>query len=325
MFTVGRIARPASGCLPGPCNPPVLTLSISGAYWVVDTTHETFLVNDLVNKIGSATGWSGGFVSRTCVDVSPSSGVTYRCQMFANYGADDGDSGAPILLDIQGGTDSTVTLGGIHSGRAGNNRVFSPWSGIVQDYGSLSVVPAPQDTSRPAVPPTPNLPDDSTFTVPSPWGQGVRFHRNILVVAFHDSTSGTTVRRVLRKYGANIIGGSEVRDEPAYYVQVPDPGTTYAAIDSVASLIEAEPGINWVRIPTWRDLIRIRSRYPEDGPQATKADWFTPTDATRALLAIRAPLAWGCETGTQGTRPRLGVLDWVFNAHTDLQGSGESV
>ena len=101
--------------MPGPCSP--LNLTVSG-YWVVDTTRAAFIVNDLVSKIGSSTGWSQGSVSRTCVDVSPTHGVTYRCQMFATYGANDGDSGSPILLDIQGGSDSMVTLGG-SAGSAG--------------------------------------------------------------------------------------------------------------------------------------------------------------------------------------------------------------
>src|SRR6266516_2381421 len=81
---------------------------------------------------------------------------------------------------------------------------------------------ARQDTARPPVPPTPNLPDDSTLTVPSPSGRNVRYHRNIVVIAFDDSTRGVSVRRILAKYGGVIIGGSEARDEPAYYVQIPD-------------------------------------------------------------------------------------------------------
>ncbi len=114
------------------------------------------------------------------------------------------------------------------------------------------------DTARPAVPPTPNLPDDSTLTVPSPSGMNVRYYRNIVVIIFDDSTSGVSVRRIFAKYGGVIIGGSEARDEPAYYVQIPDPGTTFAAIDAVGSLIKTEPGVQLVYVPTWRGLIRIR-------------------------------------------------------------------
>ncbi len=122
----------------------------------------------------------------------------------------------------------------------------------------IVVPPAQQDTARPPVPRRPNLPDDSTLTVPSPSGMNVRYYRNIVLIAFDDSTSGGSVRRILHKYGSVIIGGSEARDEPAYYVRIPDPGATFAAIDSVASRIQTEPGVRLAYIPTWRGLIRIR-------------------------------------------------------------------
>lgn len=79
-WILGRIARPAWGCFPGPCNPPVLNLA-PNPYCVIDTTHESSVVNDLVSKIGSATGWTQGYVQSTCVNVSPAQGVTYYCQM----------------------------------------------------------------------------------------------------------------------------------------------------------------------------------------------------------------------------------------------------
>lgn len=223
---LGRIAQPAYGCFPGPCSPPVLDVSSWSPYWVIDTTHESFVVGDLVSQIGSATGWSQGSVQSTCVNITPSKGVQYNCQMFASYGSSDGDSGAPILLDIMGGADSTITLGGIHSGRSGKNAVFSPWSGIVQDYGTLMVVPAPQDTARPPVPPLPNLPSDSTFTVESPRypRSQLLYYRNIVGVTFDDSTSGTTIRGLFGRYSATVIGGVPGPVEPEYLLQVPDPG-----------------------------------------------------------------------------------------------------
>jgi hypothetical protein len=318
---LGRIAQPVSGCFPGPCNPPVLSIG-PRPYWVIDTTYQGFVVNDLVSKIGSATGWSQGSVSRTCVDVSPSSGVTYRCQMFATYGADDGDSGAPILLDIQGGADSTVTLGGIHSGRSGNNRVFSPWSGIVQDYGSLAVVPVPQDTTRPPVPALANLPADTTLTVEIP---GVPrseelLYRNIVGIIFDDTTSGSTIRGLLPRYGGTIIGGIPGAQE--YLVQIPDPGPTFAALDSIVTRLNAEVGVALARHVYRRWQVDRDGRYPNEGPGAQRTDWVVPTNATRPLLQMRAPLAWGCETGAYtAQRVRLGVVDLVFDTlHPDLQG-----
>ncbi|HXL33970.1 MAG TPA: hypothetical protein VN953_03560 [Gemmatimonadales bacterium] len=146
-------------------------------------------------------------------------------------------------------------------------KVYYRWPVYHDGRGaSRDITPLPHahgETARPPVPPTPNLPDDSTLTVPSPSGMNVRYYRNIVVVVFHNSTNGVTVRRILAKYRGVIIGGSEARDDPGYYVQIPDPGTTFAAIDSVASLIEAEPGVKLVSIPTWRGLIRI-------------ADWRVP-------------------------------------------------
>ena len=321
---LGRIAQPVSGCFPGPCNPPVLNIGPS-PYWVIDTTYQGFVVNDLVSKIGSATGWSQGSVSRTCVDVSPSSSVTYRCQMFATYGADDGDSGAPILLDIQGGADSTVTLGGIHSGRSGSNRVFSPWSGIVQDYGSLSVVPVQQDTARPPVPPLPNLPSDSTFTVE---GAGysraeLLFYRNIVGLVFDDSTKGTTIRSLLQRYGASIIGGVPGPAGPSeYIVQIPDPGPTFAAADSIVTRLDNEPGVARASMVRFRTPLRLKGRFPTDGPGAQRGDWVAPTNATRPLTHIRAPLAWGCQTGTYtSARVPVGVIDVTFDPQQpDLVG-----
>jgi subtilisin family serine protease len=321
---LGRIARPTSGCFPGPCSPAILTVSGS---WVVDTTRESFVVNDLVSKIGSSTGWSQGLVTRTCVDVSPTQGVTYYCQMFAGYGANDGDSGSPILLDIQGGADSTVTLGGIHSGRSGNNTVFSPWSGIVQDYGSLAVArPAPPDTSRPVVPETMNLPEQGVLTAASPVNDSVLYYRNVVAIAFGDTVSGTTVRSVLQQYSATIIGGAPfIGPWGAYVVEVPDPGATLIAVDALVSQIESESSVAEATWLTYQGYIEQLGRYPKDGPQSLKAHWAPNalTTATRPRAAIRAPLAWGCETGTYtSSRVSIAVIDGVFPAvHPDFAGS----
>ncbi len=324
---LGRIARPTYGCMPGPCSPVIL--SVSG-YLVIDTTRQSFVVNDLVGKIGSATGLSQGLVTRTCVDVSPTNGATYHCQMFASYGANDGDSGSPILLDIQGGTDSTVTLGGIHSGKSGSNSVFSPWSGIVQDYGSLVVVPPAQDTARPVAPVGPlTLPEDSSVTVRRPGGRSDNvYYRNIFELAFDDSTSGLSVRTILSRYQAEIIGGDSLPRlvKPAYVIRVPDPGSTFEAVQGLLTQLKAEPGVYFARVMMFRVHWESRGRFPNEAPGMRRVNWQSPdsgTNGTRSRLAIRAPLAWGCETGTYGGQAvRVGVLDVVFaSQHQDLPAS----
>jgi len=324
-WRLGRIAQPSIGCFPGPCSPPAIEVSAYWSHWVIDTTHASFIVNDLVSQIGSATGWSQGYVSRTCVDVTPSHGVTYRCQMFAGYGASDGDSGSPILLDIMGGPDSTVTLGGIHSGKSARNAVFSPWSGIVQDYGSLVVAPQVQDTARPAIPPLPILPADSTYTVEGPNypRSQLLYYRNIVRISFDDSTGGLSIRNLLARYNGTIIGGIAGPADPEYFIQVPDPGTTFQALDSLVDQLSREPGVRWAAQVYYRTPGKIYWRRPNDGPGAQRRDWFSPTNATRPLLAIRAPLAWGCETGNYGSvRPKVGVVDYVFDVNQpDLSGT----
>ena len=135
-----RIARPVSGCFP-PCTPPPpLTISDSTPFWSIVRTRTSIAVNDLVSKIGQKTGWTQSYVRFINMKVFYPDGALLN-QAFSDYGDDAGDSGAPVLLDILGGTDTTVTLGGIHVGRTSDGvyAVFSPWSGILQMYPGLRV------------------------------------------------------------------------------------------------------------------------------------------------------------------------------------------
>ena len=185
-------------------------------------------------------------------------------------------------------------------------------------YGLINAYTAVQDTSRPPLPGSAVLPDDSTRALPSPFGTAERYYRDVVGVMFDDTTSGRTIRATLTKYQASIVAGGVAFPYPVYYLQIPNPGGTYAAIDSKARAIQAETGVFSTYVPQWRGRLQLRSRYPNDGPSARRADWFSSTDGTRALLAIRAPLAWGCETGTYGNTARVAIIDRQFEAHNDL-------
>ncbi len=136
-----RIARTVLGCMPS-CDPPVLTIDSTRPFWSIVRTRTTIAPGDLVSKIGERTGWTQGFVRFINMKVFVSGG-SYLNQALADYGDDEGDSGSPVLLDILGGTDTTVTLGGIHwavtTYRDTLYRVFSPWSNILQMYPGLRV------------------------------------------------------------------------------------------------------------------------------------------------------------------------------------------
>ncbi|HEV2669541.1 MAG TPA: hypothetical protein VGU74_00450 [Gemmatimonadales bacterium] len=134
-----RIARPVLGCNPS-CNPPVLTIDSTRPFWSIVRTQDTIDVGQIVNKIGQVTGWTQGFVLSINVKVNTDGG-SYLDQAIADYGHKVGDSGAPVLQDILGGTDTTVTLAGIHWGATPDSdyAIFSPWSGILQKYPALRV------------------------------------------------------------------------------------------------------------------------------------------------------------------------------------------
>lgn len=129
--------------------------------------------------------------------------------------------------------------------------------------GRPAVVPtvSQADTARPPVPQSHLLPDDSTRTVPSPSGTVERYYRDIVGVVFDDTTSGRTIRAILAKYRASIIGGGVSFPYPVYYLQIPDPGGTYSAIDSMAQAIRREPGVFATNLPQWRGRLEIRSSH----------------------------------------------------------------
>jgi len=119
----------------------------------IDTWHPRFeigveggwlLTGADIDKIGQSTGWTWGEVTETCVDAvgwfdeELETETVLECQTEADYGSDEGDSGAPIFTwDLSG---DEVTLEGIHVGRhvAGgvSLALFSPWTSVALELGS---------------------------------------------------------------------------------------------------------------------------------------------------------------------------------------------
>jgi len=80
----------------------VLTIDVYYKIWVIVRTEPDIRVGQLVNKIGQTTGWTQGFVRYINMTTITEDGGHYLDQAYADYGMDDGDSGAPVLLDILG-------------------------------------------------------------------------------------------------------------------------------------------------------------------------------------------------------------------------------
>ena len=119
------------------------------------------------------------------------------------------------------------------------------------------------DTSRPPLPVLSNLPTDTTFTVEMPGRPRaeVLYFRNLVGIIFDDTTSGTTIRSLLTRYGGRIIGGVPGASE--YIIQIPDPGPTFAAADSLVTRLRAVPGVAMARLVSYRTPVYIHSGAPK--------------------------------------------------------------
>jgi hypothetical protein len=115
--------------------------------------------------------------------------------------------------------------------------------------GSGEVLAAP-DTAKPAIPSL-SYPDDPDFVVASTTAPGVVYYRRLMGVGFFASTRGTTVRRLLSKYQANIAGGMPYSG--IYILKFPDPGPTIDELIARRKQLEAEPGVKYVLLLTSQD------------------------------------------------------------------------
>jgi hypothetical protein len=105
----------------------------------------------------------------------------------------------------------------------------------------------PIGAERPPVPALPHLTRDSTFTVERPGVSraDVLYYRNIVGIIFDDTTSGARIRNLLTRYRGTIIGGAPGDGE--YFVRIPDPGPTFAAVNAIVTKLNAESGVALAR------------------------------------------------------------------------------
>jgi hypothetical protein len=94
-----------------------------------------------VEKVGSSTGWTTGFVTAVCVDINVTENgqpVTKLCNDKATLGALEGDSGSPTFL---WGSGDHVTLLGVNWGRSGTTTYYSQWAGVISDMTDFWITP----------------------------------------------------------------------------------------------------------------------------------------------------------------------------------------
>ncbi|MBP6670544.1 MAG: S8 family serine peptidase [Gemmatimonadales bacterium] len=165
----------------------------------------------------------------------------------------------------------------------------------------------------PPIPNTLSVPDDSGRTLVGRVDSGIVYFRTMAEVRFQPAAAPSSILAFLTRYRATIIGGSSWTG--AYYVRYPDPGADWAAVNTLMALMAAEPGVQSV-LPLARTtgIPEVDSRYPDDAPGLRRQNWLGSTsDTTWALRAVRAPQAWGCETGEYGALPvRVGIVEYDF-------------
>ncbi len=138
-----RVAKTHWGCSPicDLTDPWTWVIDTLDSYYVVDGVHSMqFVFDEVVQKIGAGTAWTGWGVTDTCAHVTWGNYV-WLCQVEAgDMASDAGDSGAPLLTDVHF-QDSTVVAGGIviGKGKKNNTTVFTPWPNIAVKYPELRV------------------------------------------------------------------------------------------------------------------------------------------------------------------------------------------
>lgn len=150
----GRIARTTYYAY-GRGNSGSLMIDPNNPHFVITAKAQYPVAGEYMDKVGRTTGWTYGEVSRTCVERRLGNGKVLRCQDYAKYGSQKGDSGSPVF---KWNFDNTVTLYGIHWGSATdtNEAMFSSVRNIERDLGTISVSSysgAPSPGEEPPPPP----------------------------------------------------------------------------------------------------------------------------------------------------------------------------
>jgi hypothetical protein len=242
-----------------------------------------------------------------------------------------------------GGTDSTRVAN--PDGTASLTRKNQPYhlyetvlapGGTTQPLNGRLEVPRTVETfeftilifaARPGLPRVPDLPPDSVpewihaaenmTNYNSPHMSG-RYPRNSLWVIFDPSATQEEKQAALDFVGVNVVGGDPVLR--AYLVRIQDDGTTYPLFEVIEKL-EGLPQVRFTLVDAIISGTHLRPTDEADG--WSKDAWSLNPDLAGGLRwgleRIRAPLAWGCETGDSTLK--VAVVDFGFHEVDDLEAN----
>jgi hypothetical protein len=161
-------------------------------------------------------------------------------------------------------------------------------------------------------------PVDATKMIQRP-ATSISMFRTAAALRFVDGISDAAKQSFFSQNGLTVLG---VTVSDLFFVSFADPGTSIAAFDSILNVLRSKPEILRV-LPVYASGFEPRdaSRFPVDSMK--RSDWFSQSASLWAMRAIRAPLAWGCETGAYGSLPvTVGLVEWSHNAaHPEFAAS----
>ncbi|CAA9303245.1 MAG: hypothetical protein AVDCRST_MAG89-623, partial [uncultured Gemmatimonadetes bacterium] len=114
-----------------PGNPGSIVVDPANPRFTVSAVQSWPWAGQMVDKMGRTTGWTYGWVRRTCVTVPIAPLRRALCQYSASYMSAGGDSGAPVFV-FQG---SNVRLTGLHWRHSRTESFFSAAGGVSLDLG----------------------------------------------------------------------------------------------------------------------------------------------------------------------------------------------
>jgi hypothetical protein len=163
-------------------------------------------------------------------------------------------------------------------------------------------------------------PVDATKTIQRP-GTSIVMFRTAAAIRFVDGLSDIAKQGF---FTGNFLAVLGVTSTELFFVSFSDPGTSITEYDARLNLLRSKPEVLRV-MPVYAAGFEPAdaARFPTDSMK--RVDWFSQTSNLWAMRAIRAPLGWGCETGTyssQSERVKVGLVEWVHDrTHPEFAAS----
>lgn len=161
---------------------------------------------------------------------------------------------------------------------------------------------------------------DTTKTIQRP-GTDMVMYRTALTLSFNEGVTDVAKQAFFAQYSLTVLGVDTFGE---FYVSFADPGTNINTFDALKDSLRSHPSIKYV-LELYRSggvTPEQSVRFPSDALK--RSSWLHPSqvDSLWAMRAIRAPLAWGCETGDYGVRTAVGIVEWTHDSsNRDLANS----